>query len=115
MRSVISITSSMSWEMKITLDPDAVIERISPNSLSTPLARQEWRRLVEQNQAGAAGGGTGGLDLLEGAHDGEQRPLDRRDLVDALMRVERQPEAAERAAGGRLFGAPVDEACWRRW
>ena len=77
------------------------------------LARQERRRLVEEHEAGPAGGGAGDADFLEGAHDGEQRPLDRAQAVDALFRVDGKAEAVERLAGRRPFAPPVDEAALR--
>ena len=82
----------------MTLEPRAAIERTSAKSLSTPLARQERRRLVEEHQARLAGHGPRGLDLLEGPDDGEQGALDGRQTIDALVGIEMESEAASTPA-----------------
>src|SRR5690606_10255195 len=70
---------------------------------------QEGRRLIEQDQAGLPCYVTRRFDFLEGADNGQKRPLDRRQPIDALLRINIKVEAGQCRARRPDLVAPVDE------
>ena len=88
MRSVMVITSSMSCEMKMTLEPVAAIERIRSNSRADAFARQEGRRFVEQNEARPPLAAQATRMSSKARTMASKRALDRRKPIDALVRIE---------------------------
>ena len=77
-------------------------------------ARQEGRRLVQQHQPRLAGPLARETHLLERPHDGEERPVDGAETVDALVGIEPQVEARQRLARLLALLRPVDEAVGHR-
>ena len=107
MRSVIVMTSSMSCEMKMTLEPLDDDRAHEIEKLFDALARQKRRRLVEQHQAWPARRRAIDADFFKSAHDGEKRPLDGRKSIDPLVadrwsgqsaRAPRWPDCARHAS-----------------
>ena len=88
-RSAISRTAARSWEMKMTLDPDATTVRIRSNrNLTSSSGRKTVGSSSTSTDDVAPVRSRYCLQLLGRAGDGHQRLTDRRQLVDDRPRVD---------------------------
>ena len=110
MRSVMAMTSSISCEMKMTLEPVAAIDRIRPNSLSTPSRGRKGVGSSSSTRPGlpvaahSARISSKARTMASSARSTGESRSTRSSRIDGRGR-----SGASASRGRPAFGAPVDE------
>ena len=111
-RSVISITSSMSCETKMTLAPRRTRLRTSVNSFCTSAA---GRKGVGSSRMRSCASAAGSPQLPPGANDRKLRPLDGAELLDRRLAGRGPFRSAANSARAAAACAASRSASDRRW